>query len=160
MKRAIFAVLALAASSLILTACAGEEKQVAQEASAGVPGLEVTNARLVLPPVTGNPGAVYFDIANNGERSIAIRNAEVTGAARAEMHEMSEWSLKEVMGEMGPLILQPGAQESFKPGARHVMAFELSPKLKAGGSTEVTLIAAGGKKATFPARIVAAGDDR
>lgn len=161
MKTAIFAALALTASGLALAACSGGADQ-AQEAEAadGIPGLTATNARLVLPAVEGNPGAVYFDLAYDGERNIAVRSAEVEGAARAEMHEMAEWNFEQVMGEMGPMTMQPGDKASFEPGGRHVMAFELSPELQAGGTTEVTLIIAGGDETSFPAEIVGAGEDR
>ncbi len=159
MKKSIAAALMLAAMPLVLTACSGD-KPAAEKTAEGIPGLKVTNARLILPAVAGNPGAVYFDLANDGDRTLAIRNAEVAGASRAEMHEMAEWDGKMAMGEMGPLTLQPGEKASFEPGGRHVMAFDIDPKLAPGGNAEVTLIVAGGDKATFPVAVQAAGDDR
>lgn len=161
MTKSIAAALMLAAMPLALTACSGD-KPAEETAAAGISGLKVTNARLVLPAVAGNPGAVYFDIANDGDRTLAIRNAEVSGAKRAEMHEMAEWDGKMVMGEMGPLTMQPGEKASFEPGGRHVMVFDLDPKFsgKPDETTEITLIVAGGDKATFPVTIQTAGEDR
>ena len=161
MKKSIAAALMLAAVPLALTACSGD-KQTEEKTAEGIPGLKITNARLVLPAVTGNPGAVYFDLANNGDRALAIRNVEVLGTKSAQMHEMAEWDGKMVMGEMGPLTVQPSEKVSFEPGGRHVMVFDIDPKffMNGSGTTEITLIAAGGDKIIAPVEIRAAGEDR
>ena len=39
-----------------------------------------------------------------------------------------------------------GETIKFEPGGKHVMAFDLSPELKAGAKTELTLTIAGGDK--------------
>ena len=70
----------LLASSLVLSACGSEPEPVAETAPEGVPGLTIENARLVLPPVEGNPAAVYFDLSYEGDRGLSLRRADVAGS--------------------------------------------------------------------------------
>lgn len=161
MMKPVYAALLLAGTGLALAACSdGAETSVEDAAPEGIAGLEITNVRMMLPAVTGNPAALYFDIAYDGERNIAIRNADVAGADRAELHDTMEYGSEMVMGEMPPLMMRPGDRVSLEPGGKHVMAFDLSPDLVAGGTTEVTLIVAGGDKHSFEASIQAAGENR
>lgn len=153
--------LTLAVGSVALAACSDNAPdQIEAEVPEGIAGLEITNARMMLPPVSGNPAAVYFDLAYGGEKNIAIRRADVAGAERAELHDMMEYNFEMTMGEMPPLMMEPGDEVSFEPGGKHVMAFNLSPDLAAGGTTEVTLTIAGGDKHSFEVPIQAAGDER
>ncbi len=156
-----FALLALAAGTLPLVGCGRSADDIDQGADeADVTGLEVTNARMLLPPVAGNPAAIYFDVANAGDRNVAIRTAAVEGAGRAEIHATSEWEGKMTMGEMGPVMIPAGGHETFEPGGTHVMVFDLDPSLAAGGTTDMTLTIAGGKSTTAKVAIQAAGDER
>ncbi len=161
MMKSVYAALLLAGTGLALTACSdGAETPVEDAAPEGIAGLEITNGRMMLPPVAGNPAAVYFDIAYDGEGETTIASADVAGADRAELHDMSGSAGAMVMGEMAPLALQPGESASFEPGGKHVMAFDLAPELTAGGSTEVTLTLASGDKHSFEVEIQSAGDAR
>ena len=155
-----FAGLALIAAAVPLAGCSGGDAPAEAEASVNETGLEVSDARLVLPAVSGNPGAVYFTLENKGEKNVAVRRADVKGASSAMLHETAEWNKEMVMGEMGPPMLQPGDKIVFEPGGKHVMAFDLEPSLEAGGTTEMTLTVAGGKSMTAPVSIVGAGDER
>lgn len=152
--------LALAAAILPLAACSGGDTPAGEAAEANQTGLEVADARLILPAVSGNPGAIYFTLENKGDKNVAVRRADVKGAGSAMLHETAEWNKEMVMGEMGPPMLQPGDKLVFEPGGKHVMAFDLDPSLAAGGSTEMTLTIAGGKSMTAPVQIVGAGDER
>lgn len=160
MRKSIAAALALGLSSLALTACGETATEETAAAPDGIPGMSVENARLVLAPVQGNPAAVYFDLAFEGEQNVALRAADVAGAGSAAMHEYGEWDGKNQMMDMLPLVIQPGDTVKFEPGSRHIMAMDVSPELQPGGTTEVTLIIAGGDKFSFPAEIRAAGEDR
>lgn len=151
---------ALAVTS-ILSACGEAADAPAEEQVEGtLPGLTITNARMVLAPVEGNPAAVYFDLAYEGDKATAIRSAEVANAKSAELHATMEWIDGVEMGETGPIKLAKGTKETFEPGGKHVMAFEPSTDLKPGGKAEVSLVIIGGDKHTFEADIVAAGDER
>lgn len=150
---------ALAASTLALAACSGSQDPAPAE-DANPTGLEISNARLILPAVAGNPAAVYFDLKNGGTRAVAVRRADVADAKSASMHDMMEYNREMTMADMGPLTVAQGQTIKFEPGGKHVMAFELSPELKAGARTELTLTIAGGDKASFEVPVEAAGAAR
>lgn len=152
------AIFAAAAAALALSACSSQEAAPATEDNPS--GLVVSNAKLILPAVAGNPAAVYFDLKNEGKRSVAVRRADVADAKSASLHDMMEFNREMTMAEMGPLTVPAGQTVKFEPGGKHVMAFELSPELKAGGKTELTLTIAGGDKASFEVPVVAADAER
>ena len=161
MKRPLLA-LALTAATLALGAC-GDTATPTVEASAeaGIPGMTITNPRLVLAPVAGNPAAVYFDLAYDGDRNVALKGeGEVEGAKSAMFHDYGEYDFKVQMMDMLPVPLKKGDTLEFKPGGKHLMAMEPDASLKPGGTTEATIIVSGGKKQTFPVEIRAAGDER
>ena len=146
-------------SMTALGAC-GETEAPVEEVEGVVPGLTVSNARVMLAPVEGNPAAVYFDLAYEGERGISISGAEVEGAGSATVHDMMEYNFEMTMAEAGPIALTNGTEKRFEPGSLHVMAFEPTDALVAGAKTEVTLKIAGGKRHKFEADVMAAGDER
>lgn len=158
MKFKITAAAILLASTTVLAACGEAEAPVAEE-PAGVAGMTVTNARMILNAVDGNPAAVYFDLAYDGDRNTSLRKAEVAGAESTMMHDYGEWEGKMQMAEMGPLMLQPGDKVSFEPGGKHVMVMGPSAEMKPGGTADVTITVIGGKTFTFPAEIKAAGSE-
>lgn len=151
---------AILATTLALQACGSGADDAAPTEVEGVPGLSVSNGRMVLAPVAGNPAAVYFDLAYEGDRGLTIRRADVAGAKSAMLHDYAEYDSKVQMMEALPIGITKGDKLSFEPGKGHVMAFDISPDLKPGGTTEVTLTVSGGDKYTFPVTIKAAGDER
>ena len=159
MTKSFFVGLALGTATLGLSACGGGASEEAA-APDGVPGLSVANARMVLPAVEGNPAAIYLDLSYDGDRTPAVNRVVVDGAESAVMHEMGEWDGKMEMMEMLPIVMKKGDTVKFEPGAKHIMVEGLSPELQAGGTTEATIVIAGGDKLRLPVRIQAAGDDR
>jgi len=149
-----------ALAGITLLGGCGEAEAPVEEVEGVVPGLKVSNARMMLAPVSGNPAAIYFDVAYDGERGISISGAEVAGAARAEVHDTMEYNFEMTMGESGPVAIRGGTERKFEPGALHVMAFEPSDDLTAGSTTEVTLKISGGKTHKFEAEVREAGDER
>ena len=152
-------VLAAMALSLALSACS-QSDEAAIPADENPTGLVITNARLMLPPVAGNPAAVYFDLKNEGTRAIAVRRADVADAKSAALHDMMEYNRAMTMADMGPLAVPQGQTIKFEPGGKHVMAYDLSPELKPGGKTELTLTVAGGDKVSVEVPVQAAGAER
>lgn len=152
-------VLAAMVLSLTLAACS-QSDEAAKGTDENPTGLVVTNARMMLPPVSGNPAAVYFDLKNEGTRAVAVRRADVEGAKSSSMHDMMEYDRKMTMADMGPTTIRKGETLKFEPGGKHVMAHDLSPELKAGGKTEMTLTVAGGDKVSVEVPILAAGAER
>ena len=160
MKSAIFPAIALALGTLGLAAC-GEDPQPPAEATSDAPeGISVTDARLVLPAVSGNPGAVYFTVQNDSDSQKMIRTAAVEGASSAVIHQMGTWNNQPSMDEVMQIGVPAAGTLEFSPGGLHVMAMELDETLAAGGTTEVTLNFVGGKEISFPAEVLAAGDER
>lgn len=147
------------AASLNLAACESEP-EAAPVPEGVVPEIEVTNARLVLAPVSGNPAAVYFDIAYTGDYGVAISGAEVEGAGSATLHNVTRFNRENRMAEVGPLPLRNGEPLTFEPGGLHIMAFEPADTLAPGGTTEVTLKISGGKTHRFSAEVRAADEER
>lgn len=156
----LFAAAALATGALSLAACSDGADDAAPAADANPTGLAVTNARLMLPPVAGNPAAIYFDLKNEGQRTVAVRRADVADAASTSMHDMMEYNREMTMADMGPLTVPAGETVKFEPGGKHVMVFDLSPEIAAGGKTEMTLTVAGGDKVSFDVPVEAAGAER
>jgi periplasmic copper chaperone A len=146
--------------SMGLTACGGDADAPAAVVAGQVPGMTVTNARLVLAPVAGNPAAVYFDLAYEGDKGLTIRKAEVEGAGMAMMHDYGEYDFKVQMMEALPVALTKGTKLAFEPGGLHVMAMEPKADLKPGDTVKVTLTMSGGMTQVFDAEVRAAGEER
>ena len=153
MIRSLFA-LALAGG---LTACHGSEAATNSPANGGdgKPGMAVAEARLVLPAVKGNPGAAYFNIFNGSDKELSLVAVAIEGAGKAELHDSNRGS----MTKLDSVAIKPTWTQRLIPGSRHVMAFELDPKLVAGGETEMTLTFDDGDKLSAPLRIEAMGMD-
>lgn len=159
MKRMFWTSVALAFAALGTAACGPTQEQAAADPE-GPEGIAVQNGRLMLPPVAGNPGAVYFDVINSGDSDTMIRAASVQGAQSAELHQMGTWNLQPSMEEVFQIGVPAGETLSFEPGGLHVMANELADTVVPGSSVEVTLTFVGGDKISFPAEVRAAGEDR
>lgn len=159
MRKSILAAAALAVAAVGLSACGGE--QPAAETGPEAPeGVTVTNARLMLPAVKGNPGALYFEIANSSAKNAMVRAASIDGAGSAVFHKMGTWNLQPSMDEIFQIPVDAGATVKLEPGGTHVMANDLADTVVAGGQAEVTLTFVGGDKISFPAEVRAAGDER
>lgn len=166
MKSKVFAGFALGLAGFALASCgqgsgqpAAESSESALEPAPEAPaGIAVTNARLTLPAVKGNPGAAYFDIANNGAADSAIVGASVEGSDHAMLHTTSNEGGTMSMSEMASVPLPKGGTVSFSPGGNHVMAMGLADTFKAGDSADVTLTFANGDKVSFAADVRAPGD--
>lgn len=163
MKTTRFAPFAIALATLALAACGSHQQpsgkpNSAPAMAAPAQGISVSDGRLVLPAVHGNPGAVYFTVHNDTDGTATLDGAEVDGAKMAMLHQSSMVDGHTDMQQMGATDVPAGGQLVFVPGGRHVMAMNLDDTLKPGGTTNVTLSFAGGEKATFPAEILAAGN--
>ncbi|WP_120715767.1 copper chaperone PCu(A)C [Tsuneonella amylolytica] len=161
MKRPLLA-FALTCATLGLGAC-GETAAPTPEAGAqaGIPGMTITNPRMVLAPVAGNPAAVYFDLAYDGDRNVALKGeGEVEGTKSAMFHDYGEYDFKVQMMDMLPVPLKNGDRIAFEPGGKHLMAMDPDASLQPGGTAKVTIMVSGGGRQTFDAPIRAAGEDR
>jgi hypothetical protein len=150
---------ALPLLALALAACqqpaqpAKEESEKTAMGPESKPGLSLSEGRLVLNAVKGNPAAGYFTLANNSDKPVTLAAVFIEGAGRAELHETSGGG----MGPLKPSELTQGTMVKFEPGGKHVMAFDLDAGLAPGGSTEMTLTFADGDKLSAPLKIESAG---
>ena len=154
-----------AAVLLSLAACAPDpatapDDAATASATASTSALTVSNARVVLAAVAGNPAAVYFDLSYSGAAGVTLTEVTVEGAGMTMIHDYAEKDGKAQMTMAGPVALAAGAPVSFAPGGLHVMAMEPSEGLKAGGTAKVTLSLSDGTTATIAAPVRAAGDAR
>lgn len=146
----LFASLAL----LGLSACKGEADKTEAAASAapeGKPGVKINDARVVLPGVPGNPGAAYFSLDNQSNADVSIAAVAVQGVGRTELHAPD---MKVLDGGKA----SAKTHLDFKQGGAHIMLFDVSDTLKAGGETELTVTFADGDKMSVPAKVQSAGD--
>lgn len=153
----------LACAALIPAACQ-QEAPPAQESADLVPGapegpsgVEVSGARIVLPPVAGNPGALYFNIANGGDQPLIIAGAYVTGAGMAMLHTTRIEGRNATMEHVTKVPLPVGETVTFAPGGMHVMVHDIGPAISAGEKAEVTLTFGSGDKISFPATVQTVG---
>jgi hypothetical protein len=149
----------LGASVATLAACSGEPDAPTQADKAAA-GLTVSNARVVLAPVAGNPAAVYFDLSYSGTAPVTLASVTVEGAGMTMIHDYAESAGKMQMTMAGPITLAEGAPVTFAPGGLHVMAMEPAAELAAGGTAKVTLTLSDGTSATVDAPVRAAGEER
>ncbi len=145
------AVLAL----LALGACHHKQPAEAPTIQTAQEGVVVMGGRLVLPAVKGHPAVAYFTLHNQGGSAAALTSVAVDGAASAEMHETSG----STMSPITRLDIAPGASVLFAGGGKHVMVFGLSPKIVTGGSVDLTLNFASGRKIAAPLHVEAPGGD-
>ena len=148
------------ALGVTLAACGEEAAPVAAAPAGVIEGVTITNARMVLAPVAGNPAAVYFDFAYDGDRAFSLGRVSVTKTESAMMHQFGEYDFKVQMMEALPIPVAKGTKVEFKPGDFHVMAMGVSPDLKPGDTVEVMLTVSGGHTHKFNAEVRAAGDER
>ncbi len=158
--RAVAALL-LAALLPSLPACSPPSGTAWEEASGeAAEGLAVTNPRVVLAPVAGNPAAVYFDLAYTGPAGVTLDDVAVEGAGMTMIHDYAETAGTMQMMMTGPIPLAEGKPVSFAPGGLHVMAMDPTDALRAGGTARVTFTLSNGAVTTITAPVRAAGDER
>ncbi|AOL94849.1 hypothetical protein BG023_111931 [Porphyrobacter sp. LM 6] len=123
-------------------------------------GATISNARLVLAPVRGNPAALYFDLSYAGSPAVTLDDVDVEGAGMAMIHQMIDKGGAMSMGDAGIITLKDGDSISFAPGGLHVMVMEPAESWQPGGTAKVTLMFSGGMTAAVEVPVRAAGDER
>ena len=140
---------------LALGACHHQQPAQAPASQTAQDSVVVTGGRLVLPAVKGHPAAAYFTLRNQGGTDATLTGVAIDGAAKAEMHQTSG----STMSPIERLDIAPGASVLFAGGGKHVMVFDLSPKVMASGSVNLTLNFASGRKITAQLHVEAPGGD-
>jgi copper(I)-binding protein len=159
MKSGFWPALGLAVAALAPAACNnGEDAE--QSTPAAKRSVSISDGRMFLAPVPGNPAAVYFTLANESDTDRTVTQAEVQGAQTASLHHTMTSGEISQMHELPGLAVPAGETVTLTPGGMHVMAEGLEPSLAPGGTTQVTLTFSDGETVSFPAEIRAAGDAR
>jgi hypothetical protein len=158
------AALALLAAAVLpgLAACSPEAQAPASDTAtaAASAGLTVSNARVVLAPVSGNPAAVYFDLSYTGPAGVALETVTVEGGGMTMIHDYAESAGKMQMVMADSVPLTERTPVSFAPGGLHVMVMEPADTLAAGSTAKVTFTLSNGITAIIDAPVRAAGDER
>ena len=159
MRTGAFAMSAVAAMALGLSACGSRAPQPEASEAAAVapdapPGITLSDARIQLPLVSGRPAAAYFTVsqANGAPRKVVGVAVEMAG--RAEMHETRGGT----MAPVSEVEVGPGKTIKFAPGGYHVMLFDLDPKLRFTKDAELTVTFDGGDKASARAAVTTMAD--
>jgi copper(I)-binding protein len=139
--RAVFATIL---ASTVLAGC--------QQAELGV-----DDAWVRLPAVSGRPGAAYFTV-KGGTQATSLVAVSSPAAIRAEIHEMKHEGKMMTMASIRDVAIAAGAKVEFKSGGKHVMLYDLSPSVRAGGTIPLRLSFADGKTIEVNAAVRAAGD--
>ncbi|MFP5395980.1 MAG: copper chaperone PCu(A)C [Alphaproteobacteria bacterium] len=150
--------LSFAASLAVLglAACSGAkdaEKAEATAAPEAKPGIVISEGRMILPAVSGNPAGAYFTVQNGGPANVSIAAIAIDGVGKTEVHQTTGGQMKPVER----VDVNAGTTTKFERGGLHVMAFELDGKLKAGGSTEMTVTFSDGDKVSAPLKLESMG---
>ena len=155
MKTIYLAPLAL----LALGACHKAADTPAAQSSSAAPvtkaGLTLSDARLILPAVAGHPGAAYFAVANDSDKSVTLSAITIKDAGKAEMHITTSTGMEPIES----IDVPSKGMTVFAPGGRHVMVSDIGAKLTAGATGEITLTFADGDKLSAPLSVTAAGGD-
>ena len=159
MKKLLIGTAAGIALALGLAACSGEAEEIVEAVPDAPEGISVSDGRLNLPAVAGSPASIYFTITNDGEESQMMRAASVLGAEGAKFYETAEWSGQVDMQELLQVDVPAGESLVLEPGGKHVMVDSLPEGLEAGGEIEVTVSFVRGDKVSFPALLLAPGEE-
>lgn len=113
--------------------------------------IEVESAWVRLPAVPGRPAAAYLQIRTDVGPATLVR-VDSPLARRAEMHGPG-------MTPLARVDIEADSAFDFAPGEHHIMLFDVSPKVKAGGTVPLRLTFADrSPPATVEAKVVGPAD--
>lgn len=94
----------------------------------------------LVSPAAGSPAVMYLWITNPTSRADTVMAVRVAGADSAQVHRnMSMGNGMEHMTPVPALPVNAHDTVKFVPGGLHIMVFGLSPAVRAGDSTSVTV---------------------
>jgi len=110
-----------------------------------------------LPVLPGRPGAAYFAIDVPADHG-ALTGVTSPQSGRIEMHETMR---SRSMSGMRPMerIAPENGRIALARGGRHLMLFDVNPRLAAGGRAQLVLRFEHGQTRTLDAAVVDAGGD-
>ena len=119
----------------------------------------VEQAWVRLPAVEGRPGAAYFTL-HGGPVDDRLMSVSSPQAIKSEMHDMS---MADGIMKMAPidagLAVPAKSSVTFESSGKHVMLFDISPKIASRGKMALTFTMASGEKLEAEADVVPAGGE-
>lgn len=123
----------IATASLAISACQNAPQQQ-----------QVDGAWVRLAAVKGNPAAAYFAL-KGGSTPDRLMGVASPLAVRAELHESkSEKGVMRMIPLKAGLDLPARTDVTFAPGGKHVMLFDVSPRVTIGRKMPLSLSFASG----------------
>lgn len=120
--------------------------------------LAVSDGWVRLAAAPGRPAAAYFTLTG-GATDATLVGVTSPAAGRSELHETTAGSGGvTTMAPVGQVALPAGGKVTFAPGGKHVMLFDVRPGVKPGGTIPLAFTFADGRKLTYDAKAIAAGD--
>lgn len=92
--------------------------------------------------------AAFGQITNSSKNDILIVSATSPAAAKVELHEVVDSTMRQVDGG---LVVPAGSTLTLQPGGFHLMFMGLTAPLVAGDDVSITLTLGDGSKLTFTA---------
>ncbi len=121
--------------------------------------LGVDDAWVRLPAVSSRPGAAYFTV-KGGADATSLLGVSSPAAVRTELHEMKHEGGMMTMTPLKDVAIPAGSTVRFEPGGKHVMLFDISPEVRAGGKIPLRLAFANGKTIEVEAELRAPGQEK
>lgn len=112
-----FNIPALVLSATVLCSCQSDQQENTKE-------LIVSDAQIVLSPVSGRPAAAYFILESKGINTV-LTDVEVPGAERVMLHETISEDGVTRMNSANAFPIKSGQTLTFSPGGKHAMIFGL-----------------------------------
>lgn len=121
--------------------------------------LGVDDAWVRLPAVSSRPGAAYFTV-KGGADATSLLGVSSPAAVRTELHEMKHEGGMMTMSPLKDVAIPAGSTVKFEPGGKHVMLFDISPEVRAGGKIPLRLAFANGRTIEVEAELRAPGQEK
>ena len=121
--------------------------------------LGVEDAWVRLPAVSSRPGAAYFTL-KGGAEATSLLGVSSPAAVRTELHEMKHEGGMMTMAPIKDVAIPASGTVKFEPGGKHVMLYDLSPEIRAGGKIPLRLAFANGKTIEVEAELRAPGQEK
>ena len=100
-------------------------------------GAEQVAATVRLPLVPGRPGVGYLMLPVMGDRG-ALVSVTSPRIGRIEMHESTTSGGMSSMRPLERIPVEDGQVVAFAPNGRHLMLFDMDPRLRAGDHIDLT----------------------
>lgn len=90
-------------------------------------------------PPGSSTTAVYLTLMNHTDSDVNLTSASIDMSDRVELHTVTNEDGLMKMQEITSITIPAGGQAELKPGAEHIMVFNLTEQLKTGTEVDVEL---------------------